>query len=67
MSFEVKVLAIANRSLKQGESAEFFAGSLFLKCSENTSRIVFSDLFMATQGKVQVSKTPAEFVIDFVA
>lgn len=67
MSFETKVIAIANRSLQEGETAEFYAGSLFLKCAESTSRKIFSDLFVSMKGSVIISKTPAEFVIDFTA
>lgn len=67
MSFEAKALNIANRALEEGESAEFYAGSLFLKCAEKTSRKVFSNLFMEFDGKVLISKTPAEYVIDFTA
>lgn len=67
MSFESKVLTIANRFLQEGETAEFTYGTLFLKCAERTSRKVFSDLFMEFDGKVKVSKTPAEYAIDFTA
>lgn len=67
MSFETKVLSIASRALQEGEKAEFYAGSLFLNCAEKTSRKVFSDLFMEFKGQVLISKTPAEYVIDFTA
>ena len=67
MTFESQVITIAKRSLQEGETAEFTYGTLFLKCAEKTSRKVFSDLFVTFKGKVKISKTPAEFAIDFTA
>lgn len=67
VQFETKVLNIANRFLQEGEKAEFSYGSLFLTCAEKTSRKIFSDLFMEFDGKIKISKTPAEYAIDFVA
>jgi hypothetical protein len=67
MSFEAKVLAIATPALKSGEIAEFDFGTLFLDCTENTSRKIFSDLFMAFDGKVKISRVSREYAIDFTA
>ena len=67
MTFETTVLNIAKRFLNEGETAEFTYGTLFIKGSEQTSRKIFSELFMYTNGKVKVSKTPAEYAIDFTA
>lgn len=65
MSFESQVLAIANPALQHGEMAEFDFGTLFLHCTENTSRKIFSDLFMAFNGKVNISLVGREYAIDF--
>jgi hypothetical protein len=67
MSFESKVLAIANQALQHGEVAEFDYGTLFLHCAEKTSRKIFSDLFMSFDGKVKVSIVGHEYAIDFTA
>ena len=68
MSFEANVIATAKRFLKENETVEFTAGTLFAECCENTSRQIFSELFVSMNGKVQVSRTRAnEFAYDFVA
>ena len=67
MSFESKVLEIVNPALKTGEMAEFDFGTLFMHCTESTSRKVFSDLFMAFNGKVKISTVGYEYAIDFTA
>lgn len=67
MSFEAQVLAIATPALQNGEMAEFDFGTLFLHCTEKTSRKIFSDLFMAFDGKVKISTVGREYAIDFVA
>jgi hypothetical protein len=67
MDFEAQVLNIVNPSLNDGETAEFDFGTLFLYSTEKTSRKVFSNLFMAFDGKVQISLIGGEYAIDFTA
>ncbi len=67
MSFEQKVLEIANARLQQGESAYFFNGTLFIDGQERTSRKIFSEIMMKISPMIKVSKTgPQEFAIDFL-
>lgn len=66
MKTEAEVLDFLKPDLDQGERAEFEFGTLFLKCAEKTSRKVFSNLFMAFNGKVQIHRVGTEFAIDFV-
>ena len=67
MSFEEKVLEIANPRLQQGESAYFFNGTLFIDGQERTSRKIFSEIMMKISPMIKVSKTgPEEFAIDFL-
>jgi hypothetical protein len=67
MSLEDVALGIVNPSLQNGEMAEFDYGTLFLHCTEKTSRKVFSDLFMEFNGKVKISTVGYEYAIDFTA
>lgn len=66
MNTEAEVLEFIKPALQTGERAEFEFGTLFVKCAERTSRKVFSDLFMAFNGRVQISRVGSEFAIDFV-
>jgi hypothetical protein len=68
MTFESQVINNISPILESGEHAEFSYGSLFVECSEQTARTVFHKLSKeAGLGKVKISKTPAEYVFDFVA
>ena len=66
MQTEAEVIEFLKPDLQDGERAEFEFGTLFLKCAERTSRKVFSNLFMAFDGRVQISRVGSEFAIDFV-
>jgi hypothetical protein len=67
MSFEAKVLEVANTHLANGESAYFFNGTLFIEGLERTSKKIFSDIMLKITPMIKVSKTgPEEFAIDFV-
>jgi hypothetical protein len=68
MVFETQVINNIAPLLDSGERAEFSYGSLFVECSEKTARSVFHQLsYDAGLGKVKISKTPVEYVFDFVA
>jgi hypothetical protein len=68
MEFESQVITNISPFLESGEHAEFSYGSLFVECSEKTARSVFHKLSQdAGLGKVKISKTPVEYVFDFVA
>lgn len=68
MQFETQVINNITPFLDYNERAEFSFGSLFVECSEKTARSVFHKLSQdAGLGKVKISKTPVEYVFDFVA
>lgn len=66
MPFEEIVLSVAKPRLQEGERAYFFNGTLFLECAEQTSRSVFSDIFVKISSMIKVSRVGEEFAIDFV-
>ena len=68
MTFEKMILSKIAATLDFSDRAEFSAGTLFVKCSEDNAREIFHKLCDTVGiGKVQISKTPAEFAYDFIA
>ena len=68
MGFETTVLTKVSSVLGNDNKASFEYGTLFVNCTEDEARKVFHKLCKDFGlGKVQVSKTPAEFAFDFVA
>lgn len=68
MQFEAQVINKIAPYLETGERADFTSGTLFVSCSEATARQIFHKLCRDSGiGKVKISKTPAEYVFDFVA
>jgi hypothetical protein len=67
MGFETVVLTKVADVLGTDKQASFTCGTLFVECTEDEARKVFHRLSKSYGlGKVQVSKTPAEFAFDFV-
>ena len=68
MGFEKVVLNKVADALGEDNKASFSYGTLFVDCTETEARVVFHKLCKDYGlGKVQVSKTPAEYAFDFVA
>lgn len=68
MGFETTVLNKIANVLGVDNKAAFEYGTLFVNCTEDEARKVFHKLSKDFGlGKVQVSKTPAEYAFDFVA
>jgi hypothetical protein len=66
--FEGQVLVLIDPILRDPDTAEFQAGTLFLSSSEATARSVFHKLSSEFGvDKVQIFKLGAEFAFDFVA
>lgn len=67
MSFETVILKKVEDVLGTINTAEFFSGTLFIKCTESDARAVFSRLHKDLQGKVLVSKASSspEYAFDF--
>ena len=68
MGFEAVVLNKVANVLGEDHKAAFEYGTLFVNCNEDEARKVFHKLCKDYGlGRVQVSKTPAEYAFDFVA
>jgi hypothetical protein len=68
MGFEKVVLNKVANVLGEDRQASFCSGTLFVNCNEAEARQVFHKLSKDYGlGRVQVSKTPAEYAFDFVA
>jgi hypothetical protein len=67
MSFETTVLNKVAPILSEGDRAEFTFGTLFVQCSDEIGEAVFKKLHADFNGKVLVSRTPAEFAYDFIS
>ena len=67
MGFETVVLNKVANILNDEHAASFTCGTLFVNCTEDQARKVFHKLCKDYGlGKVQVSKTPAEYAFDFI-
>jgi len=68
MGFETAVLNKVASVLGKDHQASFSYGTLFVECNETEARQVFHKLSRDYGlGRVQISKTPAEYAFDFVA